>query len=258
MKRQLAPLGVLVASLLWLSGGCPQQVQSASQTPWSGQIPGIGGGGGGGSASVGPQVPAGDTEGTSGSAAGTPTTSTPEPEPALVGADVSGTTVSSDALTVAYPECQEPPEGAYWRSELLRLVNQERQAQGLDPVTPNQTLADQATEYACEMIHYQFFGHTNPETGSYLSQRSAESGYDYWIIGENLAAGQRSPAQVMADFMASPCHRENIMNPAFTELGVAVRIGGDYGFYWVQEFGRPYSADPYDGPRYADPECVRE
>jgi uncharacterized protein YkwD len=255
MTRRLAPLGLLVASALWLSAGCPQPPQSASQTPWSGQIGGTGGTAGGGS-SVGPQIPAdgADTD----SAAGNPDTSTPVSEPTIVDGDTSGTTANSDALTVDYPDCQEPAEGAFWRSELLRLVNQERLGQGLDPVTLNQTLADQAAEYACEMIHYKFFGHVNENTGSTLADRAAESGYDYWIIGENLAAGQRSPVQVMAELMDSPCHRENILNPAFTELGVGVRIGGDYGYYWVEEFGRPFSARPYDGPPYSDPECVRE
>jgi uncharacterized protein YkwD len=258
MKRRLVVMGLLVVSTLALLAGCPQQVQSVPQTPWSGQIGGTGGGGGGDSGDVGPQVPDSSSDRPDSSADASPDTSTPNPEPAIVGGDVSGTTASADELTVEYPECQEPADGAFWRSEILRLVNQERQAQGVSPVTLNDTLADEAAEYACEMIHYDFFGHTNPTTGSTLTDRAAEVHYDFWIIGENLAAGQRSPAQVMAEWMDSPCHRENIMNPAFTELGVAVRVGGDYGFYWVQEFGRPFSAQPYGGPPYADPECTRE
>lgn len=256
VKRRLVLVALLVVTALSLSAGCPQQVQSASQAPWSGQIPGSGSGGGGGT--VGPQLPASNSTSSTGSAASTPSVSTPEPEPALVGGDVSDTTASADRLTVDYPDCQNPAEGAFWRSEILRLVNQARQAAGVDPVTLNQTLAGEAAEYACEMVHYKFFGHVNAADGATLTDRATAAGYDYWIIGENLAAGQQSPARVMADWLDSPCHRENIMNPAFTELGVGVRIGGEYGFYWVQEFGRPFSVEAYDGPPYHDPECVRD
>ena len=63
--------------------------------------------------------------------------------------------------------------------------------------------------------------------------------YDYYMIGENLAAGQATPAQVMADWMESAGHRANILEASFVELGVGVRTGGTYGTYWVQEFGRP-------------------
>ncbi len=254
MHRHLVVMGLLLTSLFWLTAGCPQPAPTASQTPWSGQINGGGTGGGGGT--IGPAASDSNSDATSSTTDSSATA--PDPVPAVVGGDVSSTTPTADELTVTYPDCQAPGEGAYWRSEILRLVNQQRQAQGAEPVTWNDTLAMQADDYACQMIQYKFFGHVNTTTGSTLTERAGEFGYAYWIIGENLAAGQRSPAQVMADWMDSPCHRENIMNPAFTELGVGVRVGGDYGFYWVQEFGRPYSLDPYPGPRYTDPACTRE
>ena len=162
-----------------------------------------------------------------------------------VGGDTAGVTSLADELTVEFPNCEEPLEAAFWRSEIIRLVNIERAAVGIDPVRHNQTLEDQACQYACELIYYDFFGHVNHVTHTTLADRSGEFGYDYWIVGENLAAGQRTPAEAVADWMDSPCHRENILNPAFTELGVGVRYGGDYDYYWVQEFGRPFSADPY-------------
>jgi len=95
-------------------------------------------------------------------------------------------------------------------------------------------------------------------TGSTLRDRSQAAEYDYWIVGENLAAGQRTPVEVVSAWMTSPCHRENVLNPAFTELGVAVRYGGTYGYYWVQEFGRPFSAPAYPGPPHHDPGCTHE
>ena len=163
----------------------------------------------------------------------------------------------SDALTIRYAGCLDPAEGSFWRAEILRLVNQERTSRGVPAVAQNPTLEREATQYACEMISYQFFDHVDPVTGTHLKDRADQFGYDYWIIGENLAAGQRSPAEAVQAWMNSPCHRQNVLNPAFTELGIGVRVGGDYGFYWVQEFGRPYSIGVYPGLPYHDPDCTQ-
>lgn len=145
-----------------------------------------------------------------------------------------------DQLADEFPGCSEADDADELRDEILRLVNEERQLAGLSPLTHNQTLEDQATQYACEMISYGFFAHENPVTGTDLADRAAEFGYDYLAIGENLAAGQPTPVRAMADWMASTeGHRENILNANFTELGVGVRTGGEFKTYWVQEFGQP-------------------
>ena len=64
-------------------------------------------------------------------------------------------------------------------------------------------------------------------------------GYPLAAGGENIAAGQRSPAQVVQGWMDSPGHCRNAMNPSFTETGlghVEVR-DGNFGHYWTQKFG---------------------
>lgn len=163
---------------------------------------------------------------------------TPEnPGTSVTNGDSTGDTSTGDQTLD--PSCGAPTNEAGWQAEILRLVNVERAREGLDPVVYNQTLENQATEYACEMIVYDFFDHVNPETGTHLADRADEFGYDFRMIGENLAAGQATPAQAMWDWMNSEGHRANIMNPDFTELGVGVRLGGDYNIYWVQEFGMP-------------------
>lgn len=158
---------------------------------------------------------------------------TPDGQPE---ADAAGT---DDALSAEFPGCAPAAEGEAWRAEVLQLVNDERAAWGLDPLSHSQTLEDQAEQYACEMIYYGFFAHDNPVTGSELPDRAAEFGYDYWVIGENLAAGQPTPVRVVQDWMGSPGHRANILDERFTEAGVGVRVGGEYGIYWVLEFGLP-------------------
>jgi len=156
----------------------------------------------------------------------------------------TATTGSSGSSTSNFSDCTAPVTADAWQAEVLRLVNEERAKVGLAALTYNATLQTQAAAYACDMVHYHFFAHVNPVDESTLGERAQEFGYAYWAIGENLAAGQPTPAKAMEDWMSSPGHRENILNTAFTELGVAVRSGGDYGTYWVQEFGRPRSAGP--------------
>lgn len=143
-------------------------------------------------------------------------------------------------LQQSFPSCEEPSTAAQWREQVLLLVNRERAARGIDLVRPSDALERQAAQYACEMIEYEFFAHVNPVTGSSLAQRAADFNYAYAVIGENLAAGQPDPVSVVDAWMNSPSHRDNILDPRFTELGVAVRVGGPYGIYWVQEFGRPF------------------
>ncbi len=158
------------------------------------------------------------------------------------GGNFTGTSGLRDALEQKFPGCQDPAEAESFESEVLFLVNRERRLNGLEPVVRNTVLEAQARQYACEMIHYGFFDHENPSTNTSLPDRAIEFGYEYLVIGENLAAGQRTPAQVMEDWMQSPGHAANILDPRFTELGVGVRSGGEYGLYWVQEFGLPLSS----------------
>jgi len=136
-------------------------------------------------------------------------------------------------------KCGTPAEAQAWQDEVLRLVNQQRAQAGLAPLAFNAVLAQQAADYACELIDYDYFDHVNPVTGSTLVDRAQAAGYDYLVIGENLAAGQRSPQEVVDAWMNSEGHRANILDPRYTEIGIAVRTGGSYGIYWVQEFGRP-------------------
>ena len=125
--------------------------------------------------------------------------------------------------------------------EVVRLVNEERAAHGLDPVTVDATLTMMAGDYACTLIRDDYFGHYHPETGDGPGERATAFGYRYRAVGENLAAGQRAAAEAMKDWMNSTeGHRENILNPMWEHVGIAIRTGGTYGVYWVQEFGAPW------------------
>lgn len=63
-----------------------------------------------------------------------------------------------------------------------------------------------------------------------------KSGITYRTAGENIAAGQRTPKDVVTAWMNSDGHRKNILSSSFTEIGVGYAKGGAYGHYWTQMF----------------------
>ncbi|MGE3925364.1 MAG: CAP domain-containing protein [Lautropia sp.] len=77
--------------------------------------------------------------------------------------------------------------------------------------------------------------------GTTVRERAREAGYAWRIIGENLAAGQRDVAEVVAQWFASPSHCDNLLDPRFTEFGVA-RIAAahptdPHRHYWALVLG---------------------
>jgi uncharacterized protein YkwD len=65
-------------------------------------------------------------------------------------------------------------------------------------------------------------------------------GLRFSAAGENIAYGQRTPAEVMNDWMNSPGHRSNIMNPTYTEIGVGLAKNSSGVCYWTQQFMKSY------------------
>ena len=88
------------------------------------------------------------------------------------------------------------------------------------------------------MFAKQYFAHVAPDGGK-AELLAADFGYEYIIIGENIAMGQRTPQEVMTAWMNSPGHRGNILSTAFTEIGVGVAKSKSGSYYWTQMFIRP-------------------
>ena len=117
--------------------------------------------------------------------------------------------------------------------QILDLVNKERAANGLAPVTAsNKSLSSAAQKRATEQAIN--FSHTRPDGRSWTTVLS-EFGVSYRSAGENVAYGQSSPAEVMNAWMNSSGHRANILNAAYSEIGIGVyKKNGTY--YWSQLF----------------------
>ncbi len=165
-------------------------------------------------------------------------TSTSVPELAAKGADGAVT----DRLTTEpawMAPCEVPENHEELVQEVLDLVNEERLAEGLDSLVLNESLVQVAQEYACEMAEERFFSHENVATKTSPGDRLISAGYIYYAMGENLAAGHHTAQDVFDAWMASPGHRDNILWSDGRETGIAVRTGGEQGWYWVQEFADP-------------------
>ncbi|MGB3200222.1 MAG: CAP domain-containing protein [Nodosilinea sp.] len=121
--------------------------------------------------------------------------------------------------------------------DLLRLVNAERQRANVSPLVLNEKLATAAQRHSQDMATSRRMSHTGSD-GSTMRSRIDATQYAWSTIGENVAMGQPTAAAVMTAWMNSPGHRQNILNPAFTELGVGQATGGGR-LYWTQLFARP-------------------
>lgn len=117
--------------------------------------------------------------------------------------------------------------------EVIRIVNEERAKQGLQPLKKNNDLCKVAGIRATETT--SLFSHTRPNGESCFTILK-EYNISYMTVGENIAAGQQTPTEVMNAWMNSQGHRENIINSSFGQIGVGVVKGGSYGIYWVQMF----------------------
>lgn len=129
----------------------------------------------------------------------------------------------------------------------LDLVNQARATprhcgntpfRAAPPVQWSGLLAESVRHHAEDMARYSYFSHSGRD-GSQPWDRAEREGYRSRAFGENIAAGQRSLDEAVVDWIRSPQHCANLMNPAFAEMGVAAAFnrGNRMGVVWAQAFG---------------------
>lgn len=119
--------------------------------------------------------------------------------------------------------------------EVLERTNEERAKHGLDPLAFDQETQKVARLKSEDMRDHHYFSHTSPTYGSPFEMMS-QFGINYSFAGENIAAGQTTPSEVVEAWMNSEGHRQNILNPNYTHLGVGYAEGGSMRHYWTQMF----------------------
>lgn len=119
-------------------------------------------------------------------------------------------------------------------AEMLALVNAERERAGLAPLDADERLATVARSHADEMFRLGYFAHQSPVTGEVVD-RLDHAGLAWIVTGENLALAQ-DVEEAHVGLMDSPGHRANILNPAFTRVGIGVIRSPDHGVMVTQVF----------------------
>ena len=120
-------------------------------------------------------------------------------------------------------------------SEVVRLVNIERQKEGLQPLVASTELSNVARMKSADMGNKNYFSHTSPTYGSPFDMMKS-NGIKYSLAGENIAKGQLTAASVVNAWMNSSGHRANIMNPSFNKIGVGHFKTSGGTNYWTQMF----------------------
>jgi uncharacterized YkwD family protein len=160
---------------------------------------------------------------------GSQSSSKPSSSKSSSGSTVSQTPskpASSIASTSSYSEFQ---------NEVVRLVNVERAKNSLPALTADSLLMKTATVKSQDMANNNYFDHTSPTYGSPFDLMK-KFGVTYRAAGENIAMGQTTPAQVMNGWMNSSGHRANILNSAYTKIGVGIAKNASGRYYWTQHF----------------------
>lgn len=105
--------------------------------------------------------------------------------------------------------------------EIVNLVNQDRVNAGLPELTINPTLNSAALAKAHDMLSNNYFDHVSP-SGTKPWHFFKSLGYNYVYAGENLALNYSNAEDLEESWMSSPKHRDNILSPFYSELGLAV------------------------------------
>lgn len=130
---------------------------------------------------------------------------------------------------------------AVYANILVLLTNKDRVNQNISELKINPLLEKAAQMKADDMASKGYFAHNTPDGKTpwyWLSQ----AGYKYVFAGENLAVNFVESEDVQKAWMASPTHKSNIVNPKYTEIGIATSTGiykGREAVFVVQMFGSP-------------------
>jgi len=145
-------------------------------------------------------------------------------------------------------------------SAILLYTNEERQKHGAAPLTWDDQLSTIARQHSQDMVNNNYFSHDNQQ-GDDPTDRARKHGYSLrkdlgggWFsegIGENI--GQMLPGDVAGvgivintadaiaraqvdSWMNSPGHKQNILNPQYSKLGVGVAHDGHLYYFSTQDF----------------------
>lgn len=121
--------------------------------------------------------------------------------------------------------------------ELVERTNAERKKAGVPNLVVDPLLLQAARQHSVNMARQDKLAHTLDDKG--VAERLTELGYRWSGCGENIARGQRTPAQAIETWMNSDDHRENMLSTKYSRIGVAVVTAADRQRYWTMVLTQP-------------------
>ena len=136
-------------------------------------------------------------------------------------------------------------------AQMLQLVNRDRAANGVGPLTMSPALAAVARAHSMDMVQSGFFSHTSPNTGD-VEARLARGGVAWRAYAENISYNS-SVAESQASLMRSTGHRANLLNPTYDTIGIGIVQNGrnvfvTQNFIKTGKSKRSATADPTNQP----------
>jgi uncharacterized protein YkwD len=119
-------------------------------------------------------------------------------------------------------------------ARMLQLINKEREAKGILPLSADPELTEVARAHSRDMFARGYFSHSTPD-GADPFDRIRGANVRYLIAGENIALAPTLPL-AHEGLMKSPGHRANILRPAFGRVGIGIVDGGQRGEMVTQNF----------------------
>ena len=154
---------------------------------------------------------------------------------------VGGLITYDPSLELGVDEARPDLVASVLPGSVIALTNDERGQNGLGTLRASALLNEAAQLKANDMAAKSYYAHTSPD-GTIPPKWLDRVGYRYQIMGENLVIDRESSEQVVSAWMGSPAHRENILNPQFTEIGIGIAYGsykGQATTYVVQMLAKP-------------------
>lgn len=144
----------------------------------------------------------------------------------------SSTAMAMESSFLAYQPSSE-------ECEFLNIINEYRAENGLRSLQISQKLGAAAKFHSADMARNNYFSHILDD-GSTWSQNIQSTGYDYNTYrGENIAAGNYYAEYAFTQWVNSPTHNANMLNPDFTVIGIGLvsSDSSDWIYYWTTTFG---------------------
>jgi uncharacterized protein YkwD len=155
----------------------------------------------------------------------------------LIGCFPSLAEDGSADLLAAKGESGRSVERLDYEHRLFLLMNQTRQKRGMRLLIPSRVLGEVARAHSLRMSAENFFSHINPQ-GLGPKERLGRAGYVWKAFGENIGCGQDTPEKILDTWMKSPSHRETLLDPVYSEVGIGLVRGGECRIYWTALFAR--------------------